>query len=99
MSSHRILYVGDEITLPGLLTAALKPVECHVVRCPDNLFSRTFLESDIKYTLLMFDESLADAETKFVRSLKHHEQTPVVVLKKPMDLDALAQTVRRVLKI
>lgn len=98
MSSHRILYVGNEITLPRLLTAALKPVECVVVRCPDSLFAHTFLESDIKYSLLIFDEALAEAEISFARSVKHRERTPIVVLKKPMDLNWLATTVRLILK-
>src|SRR3954470_21485765 len=34
MSSHRILYAGDDVTLPGLLKDALHGHDCFVVRSP-----------------------------------------------------------------
>jgi hypothetical protein len=55
-----------------------------------------FIRSDIKYTLLLFDETEAGAELEgFARSLSHREQTPVIIVKKSEGLGGLLDTIRR----
>jgi hypothetical protein len=95
MASRRILYAGDDVTLPGLLKDTLKSLDCFVVRSPV-LTSHTLIKSDIKYSLLLFDETEAGAELeRFARSLSHREHTPVIVVKKSEGLGGLLETIRR----
>jgi DNA-binding NtrC family response regulator len=97
MSSHRILYVGEDITLPGLLNVALKSRDCHVVRCPDMLQARSFLRG-INYSLLICDDESAGAEMQlFIRSPRPDKNTPVVILKKAGDADTLVTTIKQML--
>jgi hypothetical protein len=95
---HRILYVGVDYALPTLLGDALK---CLVVRCPDETQSRLFLASDLKYSLLLFDGDWPNAAEleRFVRSLKHRERMPVVVIRKSDGFGLLVDTVGQVLDI
>jgi hypothetical protein len=72
---HRILYVGGDIRLPGLLEDAL---DCHVVRCPDGSTARLFIEGDTKYSLFLFDEGRAKELERLAWSLKHRERTPTL---------------------
>lgn len=96
---YRILYVGRDYVLSGFLQDALKHLDCFVVRCPGGRESRLFIGSDIKYSLLLFDEQLPDmtgAELKrFTLSLPHREKTPVLVVKKSDDWERLASQMKR----
>jgi hypothetical protein len=95
MASRRILYAGDDIFLPARLRDALRAFDCFVVYSPAGI-ARTFIRSEIKYTLLLFDETAAGAELEgFARSLSHREQTPVIIVKKSEDLGVLVYTIRR----
>ena len=83
------------MALPGLLNDALKPLDCFAVRSPVPT-ARTFIKSDIEYSLLLFDETEAGAELRlFARSLPHRERTPVVVVKKSEGLGGLLEAIRR----
>jgi hypothetical protein len=98
MASHRILYAGDDIGLPAHLRASLSGLDCFVVRSPP-ASARVLLASDIKYSVLMFDETAAGAELEqFTRSLKHREGVPVVLVGKSEGLGALLAAVTRRLR-
>ena len=90
---HRILYVGADITLPERLGDALD--DCHVVRCPVGSPAQLLIRSDIKYSLLLFDESQAEELESLARSFRHREHTPAVAVKESEGFGKLAYNVRR----
>jgi DNA-binding NtrC family response regulator len=95
MSSRRILYAGDDVTLPGLLKDALHSLDCFVVRSPVET-ARTLIRSDVKYSLLLLDETEAGAELgRFARSLPHRERTPVIIVKRSGGSGGLLDAIRR----
>ena len=95
MASYRILYAGDDATLPWLLKDPLKRLDCFLVRAPV-LLARTFIQSNIEYALLLFDDTAAGAELeRFTRTLKHREQTPVIIVKESGDSGRLLNAIRR----
>lgn len=95
MASHRILYAGDDIYLPTRLKDALKGFDCFVVRSPVGI-ARMFIRSEIKYSILIFDETDAGAELEaYARSLSHREQTPVIRVKESEGLNGLVGSIRR----
>ena len=84
MASHHILYVGRDLALTAFLKDELKRLDCFVVRCPDGRGARLFIESDIKYSLLLFDDELPDmtglALAHFTSERAHRMRTPIVIL-------------------
>jgi hypothetical protein len=76
MPSRRVLYVGADLDLLASLKAGLK--DCRVVRSPGGV-ARTLVESEINYSLLIFDSEFAEL-ADFARSLPHREHTPVLIL-------------------
>jgi hypothetical protein len=95
MSSHRILYAGDDISLPARLEGGLKRLDCFMVRSPV-LTARTLIQSDIQYSLLLFDETAAGAELEdYARTLAHRERTPVIIVKRSESSGELLDTIRR----
>jgi hypothetical protein len=95
MSSHRILYAGADNALPGLLQDALKSLDCLVVGSPVGV-ARTFIKSDIKYSILLFDDTAEGAELeRFARTLEHRASTPVILFKQPVSLRALVESIKR----
>lgn len=80
---HRILYVGHDLTLLKSLQDTL--ADCKVVRSPGG-DARLFIESDIKYSLLLFDDELPEMSgvelAQLTRKLKHRKRTPMVILTK-----------------
>jgi len=95
MASHRILYAGGDIGLPAHLKGALHAFDCFVVYSPAAI-ARTFIQSDIKYTLLLFDDTEAGAELEtYARSLSHRERTPVIIVKESGGLAGLIDAVKR----
>ena len=83
---YRILYVGRDLALTELLKDELRRLDCFVVRCPDGRGARLFIESDINYSLLLFDDELPDmtglALAHFTSEQAHRTTTPVVILSK-----------------
>jgi DNA-binding response OmpR family regulator len=81
---YRILYVGRDHALTAFLKDELKRLDCFVVRCPDGRGARLFIESDIKYSLLVFDDELPDmtglALAHFTSEQAHRANTPVMIL-------------------
>jgi hypothetical protein len=95
---HRILYVGRDHALFACLDNALKRLGCFVVRCPDDYQARLFPKSDIKYSLLLFNDNPPDAESaRFARTLKHRQHTPILFHKESSDFAPPVKTVRRLL--
>jgi DNA-binding response OmpR family regulator len=96
MSSHRILYVGTELTLLKFLQDELK--DCQIVRCPVGSIARTFIER-IKYSLLLLDEELPDMTglelESFTRKLKHRERTPVIIVKDSDNFGSLISIIKQ----
>lgn len=98
MASHRILYAGTDNDLPARLKNGLSGLDCFVVYSPVSI-ARMLIQSDIEYSLLLFDETDAGAELEaYARSLSHREQTPVIIVKKSGGLDKLIDGVKRRLK-
>jgi DNA-binding response OmpR family regulator len=81
---HRILYVGNDLTLFKSLSDALS--DCQVVRCPGGRLFYTLIESNINYALLLFDDELPDITgvelAQLTRKIKHRATTPIVILSK-----------------
>jgi hypothetical protein len=95
MASHRILYAGDNLALPARLRDALHAFDCFVVYSPVGI-ARMFIRSDIKYTLLLFDETEAGAELEaYARALSHRERTPVIIVKESEGSGGLVDTIKR----
>jgi hypothetical protein len=95
MPSHRILYFGTDYGLLKSLTDALP--DCLIVRCPDDYHARLFLKSDIKYSLLLFDETDAGAALEaYTRTLEHRERTPVMLIKQGENFRTLVDSISRV---
>ena len=98
MASHRILYAGDDISLPTRLKDALHGLDCFVVRSPVGT-ARTLIRSGINYSLLLFDDTEAGAELEqFARSLPHRERTPVIIVKESAGLSRLLDNIKRRLR-
>ena len=83
------------MTLPGKLRDALKSLDCFVVYSPVGI-ARTFIQSDIKYSLLLFDETEAGAGLEaYTRTLSHRERTPVIRVKESEGLGVLLEAIKR----
>ena len=84
--TYQILYVGRDHALTAFLKDELKRLDCFVVRCPSGSESRSFIASDIDYSLLLFDDELPDmtglALAHFTSEQAHRKTTPVVILSK-----------------
>ncbi len=94
-ASRRILYSGADYVLSELLKDALKSLDCFVVRSPVYT-ARTLIESDIRYTLFLFDDDPAGAELEsYASTLPHRERTPVIVVKNSESFDRLLDSIRR----
>jgi hypothetical protein len=93
--SHRLLYAGDILALPARLRDGLTGLDCFVVYSPVGSV-RTLVKSDIKYSLLLFDDTAAGvALESFTRSLAHHAHMPVMLVKESEGFGKLLDTVRR----
>lgn len=94
---YRILYVGSDLALTAFLKDALSRLDCFVVRSPDVRLSYCLIESEIKYSLLLFDEVLPDMTgqelEQFARTVKHRKQTPVVIYQKSDDYILVVETI------
>jgi hypothetical protein len=83
------------MTLTWLLEDPLKRLDCLLVRAPVPI-ARVFIQSNIEYALLLFDDTTAGAGLeRFTRTLKHREQTPVIIIKKSGDSIRLLNDIRR----
>jgi len=92
---HRILYAGDSTDLPDRLRDGLNGPDCFVVYSPAGL-APTFIASDIKYSVLIFDDTAAGVALEgFARSLAHRARTPVMLVKESEGLGKLLDTIRR----
>ena len=92
---HTASYTRETIQIPARLRDALHAFDCFVVRSPADS-ARVFIRSDIKYSLLLFDDTEAGAELEaYARSLPHRELTPVIIVKESEGLDGLLDTIRR----
>ncbi|HVF66823.1 MAG TPA: hypothetical protein VM914_04120 [Pyrinomonadaceae bacterium] len=95
MASHRILYAGDDTDLPARLRDALHAFDCFVVRSPVGT-ARTLIQSDIKYSLLLFDETEAGKGLEaYARSLPHRERVPVIFVKESEGFGLLLEGIKR----
>jgi glutaredoxin len=95
MASRRILYAGDNTGLPARLRDALYGLDCFVVRSPVET-ARMFIQSEIEYSLLLFDETDEGAELEsYARSLSHRERTPVIIVKESEGIGGLVDVIKR----
>jgi DNA-binding response OmpR family regulator len=98
---YRILYVGLDYALTAFLKVTFNRLDCFVVRCPSGRLSYCLIESEIKYSLLLFDEQLLDMTGKelaeFARAVKHRKQIPILIVEKSDDLSVLASEIVRLL--
>lgn len=97
MSSHRILYVGNNLALLAHLEAKLQ--DCQIVRCPDGYTARLFI-AGINYSFLLFDEELPDATgldlAEFSCSLAREVCTPFIIIKKPDTFEFLTTSIMQI---
>jgi DNA-binding response OmpR family regulator len=97
--SHRILYAGHNLALLKFLQDELE--DCQIVRCSDDSTTRLLISSAINYSLFLFDEVLPDtrgeALCSFVGELAHREQTPIVIVKKSDEFEAMARAITHLL--
>lgn len=99
MASRRILYAGDDIYLPTRLKDALHGLDCFVVRSPMET-ARMFIRSEIRYSLLLFDDTAEGAELKaYARTLPHRERTPVIIIKRSEVSGRLLNLIKRQLSL
>lgn len=100
MTSHRILYVGLDHALVVFLNKALE--DCQTVRSPSGRDSQCLIESDIKYSLLLFDDELPDTTgaklKRFAHKLPHRKQTPIIIYKRTDDLSLLVDSIVRAIR-
>jgi CheY-like chemotaxis protein len=98
---HRILYVGNNYALLKLLHNAFTQIDCRIVRCPTGSISRTLLQSNINYSLLLFDDQLPDTTglklKHLARQLPHRQRTPIIILKKSDEHNPLVETILKTL--
>ena len=94
---YKILYVGANYALAKYLNHELKELDCFVEYCSPLWQPHLFIESDIKYALLLVDEQLPETTgaefTQFVRSLRHRKDLPIIAVKKSDGFNVLAQTI------
>lgn len=80
----RLLYVGSDLALIRFLRETFHEPEYHVVSCPDRDSADRFIKSDIQYQLFIFDHEMRHKAafdlTQLVRSLKHRERLPAIVV-------------------
>lgn len=99
-----VLYVGQNYALLAALQDRLADLKCHVVRCPAHGVpeARLFIESEIPYAALLFDEVLVGATgaelERFALSLPHRAGTPTLIVRESDGAAAVAERVRRLLK-
>ena len=80
----RLLYVGEDLALIGFLREILPKPLYQVVTCPDRGSAEMFIGSDIRYQLFIFDHEMRHRAafdlTRLVRSLRHRERLPAIVV-------------------
>ena len=80
----RLLYVGEDLALIRFLREAFHGPEYHVITCPDRGSAEMFIRSEIRYQLFIFDHEMRHRAafdlTRLVRSLRHRERLPAIVV-------------------
>ena len=83
---HRILYVGDDLTLLKFLQDTLRT--CRIVRAPGGSVVRTLIKG-ISYSLLLFEPEMTDTTgielAQFARALPHRRRAPILMLSTDRD--------------
>jgi len=78
---HRILYVGDDLTLLKFLQDALRT--CRIVRSPGGSVAHVLIKG-VSYSLLLFEHELTNTTgtelAQFTRTLPHRRRTPIIML-------------------
>jgi DNA-binding response OmpR family regulator len=93
---HRILYVGDDPDLAGLLMTALRRHACQVVRSPASPPSRYLVLGDAPYSLLLLDDAPECRElVRLARTLEHRRRTPIISVSDSNDFRSLADAIAR----
>ena len=94
---YTILHVGTSRALAEYLNPGLKELDCFVDYCSILWQPHVFIQSDLKYALLLVDEELGETTgaefTQFVRSVPHRRDLPIITVKKSDDFNVLAQTI------
>jgi DNA-binding response OmpR family regulator len=113
MSSHRILYVGHDLSL--LKTLREEMADCQMVRCPGGSVAHILIKSQINYSLFLLDEELPGTTGReladLARGVQHRQHTPIMILsagkarcagaglcfKQPDDLKGIESTIKQLL--
>ena len=97
-SEYRLLYVGQDVEWYRRLKSELGLPANRLVYCPGRSSAELYLESYIRYDLLLFDlDLLNEAGLEFVgliRSLPHRQHTPIIVLAAEEVIGRLKELVR-----
>ncbi|HVF67947.1 MAG TPA: hypothetical protein VM914_09800 [Pyrinomonadaceae bacterium] len=95
MASHRILYAGVNTGLLASLRDGLDGLDCFLVYSPVSI-ARTFIQSGIEYSLLLFDETEAGKGLEaYARALPHRERVPVIFVKESEGFGLLLEGIKR----
>jgi len=93
---HRILYVGDDPDLAGLLMTALRRHACQVIRSPATPASRYLILGPASYSLLLLDDASVCRElARLARTLEHRRRTPILAVTNANDFRSLADAIAR----
>ncbi|HYX72687.1 MAG TPA: hypothetical protein VE732_07950, partial [Nitrososphaera sp.] len=88
---------ADRSGRPSLIYLGIVCWSLYIVRCPGGSLSRLLIESDIKYSLPVFDSKLLDTTgtklKRFARQLSHRKHIAVIIFKESDEFDALAKTI------
>ena len=83
-SKFRVLYLGNDLEFLAALRRVLREPAYGLVACSDRGSAEGFLESDIRYNLLLLDFDWRGQEglelARLAQSLKHRKKMPIVMV-------------------
>ena len=81
---YGILYLGINCNLVIILKRELKELDCYISYVPLTSMAHTFIKSDNKLHLFLFDEQTREATgaelMAFARTVPHRARTPCIIV-------------------
>jgi PleD family two-component response regulator len=83
-SKFRLLYLGADLEFIAALRKELNKANCRLVTCSDRVSAMLFLESDIRYHLMLIDLEWQKEEglklARLSHSMRQHKRMPIILL-------------------